>query len=297
MAANAPSTSVQEFISRDTWKNHSYGMSGPGSPHAHPTKASPMATARHQLELINSVSPFSTATSVLDIACGPGTVYRELFSSNLPLSPTAALLATDISAPMISHITARQAEHQPGDEHSWARVKAWVADATNLDTVPSDSQSHVVSQMGIFLIPDSDAALTEVRRVMRKDGKAVFSMSSVAKAAWNQDIMCMVEELHPERKMPTMPRKWCDKGLFKEELERNGFKGVRVEEFKMGLGYEDEEKTVEMLWKNMPFIPQVTRGMSEEEIKHVKAKMVERMKERFPGKEMPGLALIGVASV
>lgn len=151
--------------------------------------------------------------------------------------------------------------------------------------------------MGIFLIPDSDAALAEVRRVMRKDGKAVFSMSSVAKAAWNQEIMCMVEELHPERKMPTMPRKWCDKGLFQEELERNGFKGVRVEEFKMGLGYEDEEKTVEMLWKNMPFIPHVTKGMSEEEIKHVKAKMAERMKERFPGKEMPGLALIGVTSV
>ncbi|KAF4550502.1 Methyltransferase domain-containing protein 2 [Elsinoe fawcettii] len=291
------STNIQDYISRDTWKSHSYTVSGPQSIQTSPSSASPMRVAYTQLSLIDSLLPFSSATSVLDIACGPGTVYAALFDSGITLSPSAKLLATDISPPMVGHITARQAEKRAGDDETWGRVQAWVADATDLDTVKEGSQSHVISQMGIFLIPDAEKALAEVKRVMRKDAPSLFSMSSVAEAAWNTDVLGVIEERSPERKLPVMAPRWKDAGLMKGFLEEQGFREVRVEEVRMAMGFEDEEKVVEGLWGKLPYIKSITEGMTEEEIRETKKVMVERIKERFPGKELPGKALVALARV
>ncbi|PNS19031.1 hypothetical protein CAC42_1767 [Sphaceloma murrayae] len=298
MTSDAAPQSLQDYISPSVWKTHSYAISN-SNPKSlmRPGKASPMQTAFTQLRLIDAALPFSSATSVLDIACGPGTVYKCLFdlSPSLSVPASCALLATDISAPMIAHITARQSDPLPGDEGTWSRINAWVADATDLSIVSDGSQSHVISQMGIFLIPDSDAALREVKRVMRKDGNAVFSMSSVAETTWNSDVMGVIEEMWPERRMPRVNAKWRDVDSFRGELERNGFSKVEIHEVKMAMGFDDERELVEGLWKALPFMKSLTEGMTEEDMSRTKDVMVERVKERFPEKELPGKALVAVA--
>ena len=106
--------------------------------------------ARALLSAVNDTLPFSKATSVLDIACGQGAVFEELFRPNYALAPSATLLGIDTAESLLSTIHARQKEADPG---AWARVRVEKEDAVKLSSKNS-SHSHVLSQMGIFLVPD-----------------------------------------------------------------------------------------------------------------------------------------------
>ncbi|KAF2224118.1 hypothetical protein BDZ85DRAFT_318092 [Elsinoe ampelina] len=299
--------SLQDTISRDLWRSHSYSPQSISPP----TRSSPMAISHALLSHTNTLLPFSTATSILDIACGPGTVFSTLFTSPIPLAPTASLLATDISPGMVAQIHARQSQPSADTATTWARVHAFEADATSLPTVPDGSQSHVLSQMGIFLIPDSALALAEVRRVMRKSPPpssssspspatspaSVFGMTTVASATWNSDVVGLIEEIYPSRRLPVMPPHWRDKRLMKSYLEGQGFKEVEVHEEEMKMGFDSPEGVVGMLWRNLPYIKGMIEGLDGGEVEGLKRKMVERVRERFPGGEMPGMALVATARV
>lgn len=244
-----------------------------------------------QLHLTESVVSFSSATSILDVACGPGTVYSALFSSPIALSPTAPLLAIDISSSMIANLNKTKLAHS--GSRSWSRVQASVLDATDLSAIPSASQSHVLSGMGICSIPESTAALREARRVMAPG--AVFSMTSIAKAAWMTDVMGILTAMYPARKVPFMAEKWRTREALKAELELNGFVDVVVEEAPLSMRFTNPETFIQTLWAVLPFMPGLTKGLSEKDIQAVKDAQVQSVSENYPDGAIPGLALVSVA--
>ena len=102
------------------------------------------------------------ATSVLELAAGTGVVTRAL-ASRLP--ENVAITATDLNQPMIDHAATI----------GTSRPVTWrQADAMKL---PFDDESFdaVACQFGVMFLPDRHTAYTEMRRVLRPGGVALFN--------------------------------------------------------------------------------------------------------------------------
>lgn len=297
MTAEKNSSNIRYQVDTPTWSKLNYKVDGVFTDVKSTLDDSKslyivaVQAALAQLHLTDSVVPFSAATSILDIACGPGTVYSALFSSPITLSRTAPLLAIDISPSMIANLNKTKLAH-PGSP-SWSRVQASVVDATDLSSISTASQSHVLSGMGICSIPESTAALREARRVMAPG--AVLSMTSIAEAAWMTDVMGILTAMYPHRKVPFMAEKWRTRDALKSELELNGFVHVVVEEAPLSMRFTKPENFVQTLWAVLPFMPGLVKGLSEEDVQRVKDAQVQFVTKTYPDGVIPGLALVSMA--
>jgi SAM-dependent methyltransferase len=99
--------------------------------------------------------------SVLDVACGPGTVSRR---AALRVGPSGRVTGCDLSPAMLE----------------LARSKNSVADSAPIEYVecpadvlplPDDAFDRVTCQQGLQFFPDRPAALGEMRRALRTDGR------------------------------------------------------------------------------------------------------------------------------
>jgi SAM-dependent methyltransferase len=107
---------------------------------------------------------------VLDVATGPGTL------SIAAARRGASVSAIDFSRKMIDELEARARREGP------LAIDARVADATALP-FEDDSFDAVFSMFALNLITDRAAALREIRRVLRREGRAVIGTpASVHKA-------------------------------------------------------------------------------------------------------------------
>ncbi|MET3501374.1 ubiquinone/menaquinone biosynthesis C-methylase UbiE [Mucilaginibacter rubeus] len=106
---------------------------------------------------------FTNAYNVLELASGTGSFTKHLLK-HLPAG--AHLTASDLQADMLE--TAKR--HIPSANVSWD-----VVDMTSIPYI--DGQYDlIVCQFGLMLVPDQLKALTEMRRVLKKGGRLVFSV-------------------------------------------------------------------------------------------------------------------------
>lgn len=286
-SAKAPNASGDRPIDKDLWRDYKY-------PNAKHTEITHRAS-RALVEKVNAVFPFAEAVSILDIACGNGAVFNELFASGIEVAETAELLGVDISQPMVSQIHERQAAADPADAKTWKRVRAWVEDATNLSSLLTGSQTHVLSQMGIFMFPDYSQALSEAQRVLTPDG--IFAMSAMSRSAWNDDVIPIIEKMHPDLQLPRIKEVWQDTKLFQAELEKHEFVKVQVSEVPLSMHFDSPEDLINGLWKALPYLKNTVKGLSEEQIQACKDAMVKKVAEDYPNNELPGIVLMAVARV
>lgn len=144
------------------------------------------------LEVVNTTLPFSTASSILDIGCGPGTLPTLLFKKyGEHVSQTAKLIATDFSNGMVEAARMRkEKEMHSEDIHAakcWARLELDVMDAQNLEKVATNSVSHLMGSLVYFMLPEYKKALSEAHRVLSDDG--VFACTSWAKVGWMEFVV------------------------------------------------------------------------------------------------------------
>ncbi len=99
---------------------------------------------------------------VLELACGTGRLTNHLSSR---LSASAQIIATDISADMLQIAKAKIKKEN---------VSFQQADAHSLP-FENDSFDLVICQFGVMFFKDLSAALTEIKRVLKKDGRFIFS--------------------------------------------------------------------------------------------------------------------------
>ena len=126
-------------------------------------------------ELLLDEMDIRSGQSVLDIACGPGTVSRRVA---LRVGASGRVTGCDLSPAMLE----------------LARSKRSVADSAPIDylecpadalPVPDDAFDRVTCQQGLQFFPDRPAALAEMRRALRPGG-------IVGVAIW-----CAIEECPP----------------------------------------------------------------------------------------------------
>jgi len=98
---------------------------------------------------------------VLDVACGPGTVAR---AAARRVGPTGQVTGVDFSPAMLAIARGKS----PVD--NGAPIEYFEGPADKLD-LPDDDVDVVTCQHGLQFFPDRPAALAEMRRVLRPNGR------------------------------------------------------------------------------------------------------------------------------
>ena len=131
---------------------------------------------RRLLELAN----IAAGERVLDIACGTGLVT---FAAADAVCAGGTVLGVDVSDEMVG--LARARVEARGDDH----VRFERMDAGEL-ALPNESFEVAVSALGLMYVPDANAAVSEMARVLAPGGRAVA-------AVWGRRSRCGWAEIFP----------------------------------------------------------------------------------------------------
>jgi len=125
-----------------------------------------MVAFRHPIEWL----AVPRGGGALDVGCGPGSVTASLARA---AGPDGLALGVDISKPMLARAVRAQAGPQTG---------FMLADAQQLP-LRDETVDAVVSIAVLQLIPDPEAALTEMGRVLRPGGRLAVMVPTAGPAA------------------------------------------------------------------------------------------------------------------
>jgi ubiquinone/menaquinone biosynthesis C-methylase UbiE len=103
-----------------------------------------------------------TGDRVLDVACGTGAVTRLLAGR---VAPTGTVVGLDVNPGMLA--VAGRTVPSPSVE--------WLESSAIKMPLPDESFDAVVCQQGLQFFPDRPAALAEMRRVLKRDGRLTLS--------------------------------------------------------------------------------------------------------------------------
>jgi ubiquinone/menaquinone biosynthesis C-methylase UbiE len=230
--------------------------------------------------------------TVLDLAAGPGGTG---FAAAALVGESGRVISTDFSPAMVE--VARRRAAELGLEN----VEHRAMDAENID-LADDSVDGVLCRFGYMLMPDSAAALSETRRVLRPGGRLALAVwSTPERNPWLSVVGRMFVELgHVPPPDPDAPSIFA---MANEEytvglLRDAGFDNARTEEVPVRFRYRDVDEYVAFARDTGGMFATVWRETSEEEHQAILAELEERFAPFATdgGYEMPGVALAAVAS-
>lgn len=156
---------------------------------------------------------------VLELACGTGRLTRHILER---LQPTARIVATDINPAML---------HFARTDLVDARVEWNVVDAVDLPYADA-SFDLVVAQFGVMFYSDRPKAYREALRVLKPDGRLLFTcwdkVEANPAAHITQDI---VQQFFPSDTPAfySVPFAYHDRGLIRQEVLSAGFSLINLE--------------------------------------------------------------------
>jgi ubiquinone/menaquinone biosynthesis C-methylase UbiE len=209
-------------------------------------------TRLHAADLIEAVRPamMQAGQRILEIGCGAGAfglAYLDAFS-NSAAGPPTTVYCTDLSPTMVQLAEEVILEKQGASSSTCSTQFVFkVADATNLEGFEDQSFDMVVSVFGIFLIPDRESTLSEVRRVLKPGGvlaTTVWTTSehneALQKAGFGfnlHDAMTVMKIMpkgtsavdRPRNPLPPLILDWFDREKIQAILtDQNRFSSVKV---------------------------------------------------------------------
>jgi ubiquinone/menaquinone biosynthesis C-methylase UbiE len=157
----------------------------------------------------------------LDIATGPGTVARL---AAMRLGPQGRVVATDIAQPMLD--IAKGKTQPPAS----AAIEYLLSPAAPL-AVPAQAFDAVLCQQGLQFFPDRAAALREMRRVLKPNGRvaiAVWTELERNKIYAGFHAALRATALSELAELITAPFSWPSGAALKAAAEDAGFRAVRL---------------------------------------------------------------------
>ena len=141
-----------------------------------------------QAELLAQAAP-QPGEQVLDVACGTGVVALAIAAA---VGPGGSVLGVDLSAGMVASAVSR-AQAAGNSQARFARMDAGAL------SLPAASFDLVVCALGLMYVPDTDAALREVQRVLRPGGRTVIAVwGERARCGWAPLFGIVDTEVHSE---------------------------------------------------------------------------------------------------
>lgn len=136
----------------------------------------PLAGVQGELLALAAPAP---GEAVLDVACGPGVVSTAAARA---VGPAGRVLGIDLSEAMVQ--AARQRARDLGCRQAhFARMDAEWLELP--DAGPDAGFDLALCSLGLMYVPNPDAALRELRRVLRPGGRAVLSVwGERARCGW-----------------------------------------------------------------------------------------------------------------
>ncbi|KAG9578671.1 S-adenosyl-L-methionine-dependent methyltransferase, partial [Aureobasidium melanogenum] len=255
------------------------------------TQGSPMSVPITKLvEMLQTFSSFDTATTILDVGCGPGGATSQLISTHHNILPSnTQLLATDFSRGMVSIVQQVRAfkleKLQEGTEKStWTRVVPLVMDAQNLRPLLDDSISHIIGNFVLFMTDDPPKALQEAHRVLKNEG--VFALSSWHRMDWMDYLVIAASHAFPTLgkptpQMPEFPAQWASVDGVRDLLKDAGFKDLQLETVGAPIVMPKVEASVHaFLTSGNPAVTWITDVLEGNEVEEVEKQLVKVVKEK-----------------
>ena len=157
---------------------------------------------------------------LLEIACGTGIVTRRL-RDRLP--PGAKIVATDLNEAMINY--ARQ-KFRPDENIEWKP-----ADALDLP-FGDKSFDAVVCQFGLMFFPDKQRGVNEAYRVLKPDGRYIFSVwDAIERVDLAKATETVIKQFFPENPPDfyDIPFSFHEEERLRSVLMTAGFREITIE--------------------------------------------------------------------
>jgi ubiquinone/menaquinone biosynthesis C-methylase UbiE len=255
------------------------------------------STAKDMTKAANAAYPYTSASTILDIGCGPGEVIAEVLRSHgTELPDSSRIVASDFSAGMIEQLIHRKNEAIANGEATWGKVETLQCDATDLSAVQDNSVSHALAGFVLFMVPNVDIAMKEIRRVLTdQKGGGVLALSSWEANEWI-DLISSLSKVRPDKHVPKMPAEWGTIEGIRGQLDAAGFRDIDVHPSETFWPFDNYEETVHYLLTQLPILRKLTADVTRGELEEVHKLMVEVLKARHPSlpSRMRGTAIVGL---
>jgi SAM-dependent methyltransferase len=240
--------------------------------------------------MVRALDPQPGAT-VLELAAGPGDVG---FAAAPLLGAEGRLVSSDFSSEMVEVARRRAAEL------GLRNVEHRQIDAEDIP-LEDGSVDGILCRFGLMLMPDPEAVVAEMRRVLRRGGRLALAVWSTAQRnPWISIAGRILDELgHAPPTDPDAPGPWvlADHERLRDLLEGGGFSAVHIEEVPLLLKYDDVDDYIAVSTETSGMLARIWREVSDAE----REVIVTRLTENFAqfavdgGYELPGVAVVASA--
>jgi ubiquinone/menaquinone biosynthesis C-methylase UbiE len=199
---------------------------------------------------------------ILDLACGTGEPALPLARA---VGPSGRSTATDLVPEMVT------ACEENAREQGLTNVTCQQADAQSLP-FPDQCFDVVTCRFGIMYVPDAARALSEIRRVLKPGGRAVFTVWATPDPETGIPDPLAPLAKHAEYLKKPDPggphmHKFSEPGSLARELKASGFREVQEETRTVMQSFPG---TPEQYWESFreaaaPLLEPIFRNISEEE--------------------------------
>ena len=243
-------------------------------------------------EMMLDVAAVQPGSRVLDVAAGTG---EQTLMAARRVGPTGYVVATDHSSSMLN--VAAEAARKEGLKN----VETRVMNAENLE-LDVDSFDAVICRQALMLFPNPAKGLTEMRRVLKPEGKvAVTVHSALEKNPYHGIVFAIVQRLG-NIPPPSPGEPWMfalgEPGALEDLYRRTGFLNVSVHTIPIQRRFPSAADDIRRMRNGAGDMRELMNRLNETERERAWVEIEEQLRrfEGATGLEVPGEVLIGVGT-
>ncbi|KAI0513084.1 S-adenosyl-L-methionine-dependent methyltransferase [Xylaria bambusicola] len=239
-----------------------------------------VAPAQHMAEHADKLLPFSKATVIVDMGCGPGQVTNAVFKAHHTNIPTSAkVIGADNNAEMLAQYNnQRNMEIEKGNSW-WESAEILEVDVHKCDTLEDDSVSHMLAGFVLFLVPNPAQAISAMKRVMAPGG--VLAMSAMVGGDWVTLSMYPLK-VRPDLVMEVPSNSCTSHKDVTNHLKNAGFTDIEVIDVENYMEFDDYEVVCRFILNKIPMTARAIAQMTHEEITKTQDMMVADLRSWYP---------------